>query len=203
MACVGEHQAAERGHWKQCPVCGRDFRARKSIRRTCSRSCGGKFSAREAQQRGTKATAQKSLPARQIRTLVYFLTCQRCGRIYCARAPHAKYCSVECRLGVAADRVTGLYSLACTKDMGGGSWRQLLVEYLIRRDGRRCAICKRKIDFTIKSGTKGSRNGYSIDHVVPRSKGGTDDLANLRLAHWGCNQTRGNRGGGEQLALVG
>lgn len=34
----------------------------------------------------------------------------------------------------------------------------------------------------------------SVDHVVPRSRGGDPfDLANCRLAHYGCNAARGNR----------
>lgn len=70
-------------------------------------------------------------------------------------------------------------------------------------DGDKCAICNHRVDLTLKSGPRGDRRGPSIDHVIPRSQGGSDDLANLRLAHWGCNQARGNRGGGEQLALVG
>ena len=66
-----------------------------------------------------------------------------------------------------------------------------------------CAICHRRVDITLKSGTRGSRRGPSVDHIIPRSKGGSDDPVNLRLTHWGCNQKRGNRGGNEQLALVG
>lgn len=35
---------------------------------------------------------------------------------------------------------------------------------------------------------------YSIDHIVPRSKGGDVwDLDNLRPAHLRCNLSRGNR----------
>ncbi len=33
----------------------------------------------------------------------------------------------------------------------------------------------------------------SVDHLTPRSRGGTDELSNLALAHQGCNARRGNR----------
>jgi len=33
----------------------------------------------------------------------------------------------------------------------------------------------------------------TLDHVVPVSRGGTNDPANLRPAHRGCNSDRGNR----------
>jgi hypothetical protein len=32
----------------------------------------------------------------------------------------------------------------------------------------------------------------SLDHIVPRSKGGRNSIANLRLAHKRCNTARGN-----------
>lgn len=33
----------------------------------------------------------------------------------------------------------------------------------------------------------------SADHIVPRSHGGTNAIANLRPAHYGCNSRRGAR----------
>ena len=33
----------------------------------------------------------------------------------------------------------------------------------------------------------------TIEHVLPRSKGGTSAIANLRLCHVGCNRHLGDR----------
>lgn len=33
----------------------------------------------------------------------------------------------------------------------------------------------------------------SVDHLIPVSKGGSDDLDNLFLAHLDCNKRRGNK----------
>jgi len=33
----------------------------------------------------------------------------------------------------------------------------------------------------------------SVDHVVQRCQGGDDSAANLRLAHWTCNQHKERR----------
>lgn len=97
-----------------------------------------------------------------------------------------------------------LYRLACSAGLGGNDWRKLLIGYLRERDGDACQICRRKtIRWNVRSGPGGDDRGPSIDHVVPRSQGGEDDLANLRLSHWGCNRARRNRGGNEQLLLVG
>ena len=36
-------------------------------------------------------------------------------------------------------------------------------------------------------------NERSVDHVIPRSMGGTDELSNCRPSHQRCNSARGNR----------
>lgn len=35
--------------------------------------------------------------------------------------------------------------------------------------------------------------GATVDHVIPRSEGGSDDPDNLQAAHRGCNQAKGVR----------
>ena len=35
---------------------------------------------------------------------------------------------------------------------------------------------------------------FSVDDLTPRSRGGTDEIENLRPAHGRCNSRRGNRG---------
>ncbi len=49
---------------------------------------------------------------------------------------------------------------------------------------------------------RGHPLGPSMDHVVPRSMGGSWDLSNLRPAHFGCNSARGARDP-QQLDLSG
>lgn len=39
----------------------------------------------------------------------------------------------------------------------------------------------------------GQPGATTVDHVVPRSRGGSDELTNLAAAHAGCNYARGNR----------
>lgn len=58
-----------------------------------------------------------------------------------------------------------------------------MAAYLARRDGDGCQLC---------GGPFGG--GFAIrtlDHIIPRARGGTDHPANLRLAHFLCNHQRG------------
>lgn len=52
---------------------------------------------------------------------------------------------------------------------------------VIARDGYVCGIC----------GGGVAPDQMSIDHIVPISRGGTDDLDNLQAAHRSCNSRKG------------
>lgn len=116
-----------------------------------------------------------------------------------------KYCSDNCQRLNNIERGMGLYYAAAKTGRVKEAmyWRRTITDYLAERDGCHCGICGKRVDITLKSGPRGSDLGPSIDHIHPRSKGGSDDLANLRLTHWSCNRNRGNRGGNEQLRLLG
>src|SRR6056297_1813270 len=61
-------------------------------------------------------------------------------------------------------------------------------EYLLEKWQRRCAYC-------------GTENvPLEIEHVVPRSKGGSNRVSNLTLACHACNERKGNRPVQEFLA---
>jgi 5-methylcytosine-specific restriction endonuclease McrA len=71
---------------------------------------------------------------------------------------------------------------------------------VFERDRWKCQICKRKV----RRDVEWPHPLYpTLDHVVPVSEGGAHTRANARLACWECNNARGNRGGNEQLMLIG
>jgi hypothetical protein len=51
---------------------------------------------------------------------------------------------------------------------------------ILKRDGYRCWLC-------------GGRDADTVDHVVARANGGTDDDSNLRAAHKRCNDQKGTK----------
>jgi hypothetical protein len=77
--------------------------------------------------------------------------------------------------------------------------RPVVNSEIYERDGWRCGVCGKRVDKKLRWPHPKSA---TLDHVVPISQGGSHEPANVRLAHALCNTARGNRGGGEQLALV-
>ena len=58
------------------------------------------------------------------------------------------------------------------------------------REGTRwtgkCLICRGRLSFDVRDG-----RGANIEHIVPRTLGGGNDLANLGLTHPHCNGEKG------------
>lgn len=58
--------------------------------------------------------------------------------------------------------------------------RSDLMLALIERDGYQCKNCD-------------SQENLSIDHIIPLSRGGSDELSNLRILCKSCNSSKGDR----------
>lgn len=71
-----------------------------------------------------------------------------------------------------------------------GKERWINVTRLMSRDGDKCSICDLPLDRRIRDPHDDAY--ITFDHIKPRSNGGDDSLANLRLAHQVCNNERGN-----------
>ena len=69
------------------------------------------------------------------------------------------------------------------------SWRRHL-DILMDRDNGICGICNKTTDITAKYPHPMS---VTVDHILPRSLGGNDDLDNLQIAHAVCNSTKQDR----------
>ncbi|BAY45332.1 hypothetical protein SAMD00079811_29350 [Scytonema sp. HK-05] len=63
----------------------------------------------------------------------------------------------------------------------GTLWGYQVREYLLEKWGRCCAYCN-------SSGVP-----LQIDHIKPKSKGGSDRISNLTLACERCNLAKGNK----------
>jgi hypothetical protein len=79
------------------------------------------------------------------------------------------------------------------------SGRSVALVEITARDKNRCHLCRKRVS----SKPWPHPLSASLDHVVPLSQGGDHTPENVRLAHLRCNVSKGNRGGNEQLMLIG
>ncbi len=63
-------------------------------------------------------------------------------------------------------------------------------EILFQRQKGHCAICGDELK--LSNSNPLHPNAISIDHIIPRSLGGSNFLHNLRVVHRRCNIARGN-----------
>lgn len=67
---------------------------------------------------------------------------------------------------------------------------RISADQVVREYGESCHICSEVIDLSLP---RTSRFGLTIDHVIPLSKGGSDEMENLRPAHWICNNRKSDK----------
>ncbi len=66
-------------------------------------------------------------------------------------------------------------------EIGGAlDYRTILMSFLRQRDGKLCFWCKLEV----------APDESSVEHVVPRYLGGSNEAENIRLAHLKCNMAR-------------
>lgn len=61
---------------------------------------------------------------------------------------------------------------------------------VIRRTKPPCGICGEDIDYSLPYLDPGE---FTVDHVIPLSKGGVDDLTNKQAAHRACNRDKSDK----------
>lgn len=66
-----------------------------------------------------------------------------------------------------------------THSSRGAEWRRLRLQ-ILKRDHRLCQICR-------------ERQATEVDHIVPKSKGGSDDPSNLQAACDPCNRAKSDK----------
>lgn len=62
--------------------------------------------------------------------------------------------------------------------------RKILKRLILRGHCVTCALCGKEIDST---------RDLTLDHITPRSHGGSDKLHNMQPAHKKCNELKGNK----------
>lgn len=121
--------------------------------------------------------------------------CEYCGKT-CERPPvrgqKPRYCGKKHEQLAAYNRRRARKKDAFVEEV-------IRIEVFIA-DGYRCHLCGCKTDPT-KSVPH--RRAPTVDHIIPLSKGGMHERSNCRTACFSCNCRKQDRGGGEQLLLIG
>lgn len=68
------------------------------------------------------------------------------------------------------------------------NWNKWVTVALFHRESGCCSICKTNL-----TGIFSTEEKMHIDHIIPISKGGTNDPTNLQILCEGCNLKKGNR----------
>jgi endogenous inhibitor of DNA gyrase (YacG/DUF329 family) len=138
--------------------------------------------------------------------------CVTCGNPVPTNSAFRRYCSTRCagRKAQNPDRPKSFDCAKCgitvsliVKATKAGQFKRfnatlcdkcarrtragMTVGQLARRDGTDCGICGRTVNLFA---TKDNPDRPSVDHILPRAAGGTNDPTNLQLAHLSCNHTK-------------
>lgn len=81
-------------------------------------------------------------------------------------------------------RTSGKYIRGIMSSTIRKSRRETVYKMVSKRNAGRvpCFVCKTHVE----------KPDATLEHVIPRSKGGTDDMSNLAISHGKCNNQRGN-----------
>lgn len=107
---------------------------------------------------------------------------------------HCILCKLKIDLTVKGQRgqkrkTTTKLCKPCRQDYGK---YKMSARQLAQRDGDTCGICCKPVDMNLRR-TKNAKWCASVDHIIPRSQGGSHEPDNLQLAHLYCNQVKSDR----------
>lgn len=138
--------------------------------------------------RSSKWTAPKAQPD-------YDRECPECGASFTTTKSLQVYCDRKCHNKASKSRRRAVKAGAFVEDVNRNA--------IFERDKWTCKLCDKKLK---RNAAVPHPLAPTIDHIIPmgdKRYRGTHEPANVQAAHFYCNSSKGNRGGGEQLALVG
>jgi hypothetical protein len=169
---------------RQCRGCGTPIvpgSRERNVKVWCSESCRVK----SWQQRNPQAKARYAENRQAVMHAAssrgYSLTCTECGEEFHSSRNGKLYCSKACSYRV--------YRRTRRARANAVSHERYTRSQIVDRDGSSCALCLDPIDLSIAYPHRASA---SVDHRTPLSRGGTDTLTNVQLAHLSCNWAKGN-----------
>jgi hypothetical protein len=114
----------------------------------------------------------------------YSRECIVCGKSFTTYRPSKFTCCDECKQNRLLERRIPKEQIVDA---------DITVKALFKRDGGICYLCGKPCDFDDIDKAKNAigRNYPSIDHMIPVVRGGLHSWKNVKLAHVGCNASKG------------
>lgn len=149
---------------RACRECGVSFKPTRSDGVYCSKRCY------------YRGNGKRPKFTRELRT------CIECGVEYEAWRHDQRFCKPKCAFL--------FHGRARQNRSRTGAASPYFDREIFERDGWMCWLCNEPVDPSL---SRKDRRGATIDHVIPLSRGGSDEADNVRLAHWGCNNEKHTR----------
>lgn len=168
----------EERHRRSCCVCLRTFLAKRGAK-TCSRKC------------------HTILVVRNSPTSYGAGLCPWCDASFNRIRPNQVYCSTRCENASSCFRKRSRRKTAgFRRDLGdafcGRGRTSKAFSIVWERDGGVCQLCHHAINLKERSRSK---LAPTLDHIIPVSANGTNEVSNLQLAHMKCNASKNARMG--------
>lgn len=172
-----------------CAESGVTFTPASVRSRFCSDAC--RYRARDrARGPGCSACGKQMWGSKEIADIPTCHTCRRQSPAYRIPGPkpterwNCGLCGATCERSATKGQRPKYCQDCRVRDWISPARRLALYE----RDSWTCWLCEEAVDASLI----GTRSEWrpSLDHVTPRSRGGTHDDSNLRLAHMWCNCVR-------------
>ena len=160
---------------RSCEWCLIEFETEWDTKKYCCRN--HKERAKQFRKTGTFQTS----PELRTAVPVWPRTCLSCELPFLARKREKVYCSNDCG---ARARERRRHELGLKRTDKKSPSVKAKIYF---RDNGKCQICFQSIDTELKYPNPLS---FSLDHILPRSQGGTDAFHNLRSTHLVCNVRR-------------
>jgi len=159
--------------FRDCRECGKLFCVKAGLKRLlCSKKCSlwGQYRRQLALERANRVAPTPK-------------PCKECGRSFTPTTLREQlYCSPRCSASQEHRKRRIKLTIGARCEDPPGLW-----EIWDKSNGR-CHICNMLCRKDVRGG--GLSLGWTVDHIVPLSRGGLDRIENVRVAHLVCNSIK-------------
>ena len=157
---------------KVCRQCGKELPKNKT--RFCSKDCRVRYNHIKSGLISHEEILKKICPV--------------CGKVFETWRSQKLTCSPKCHR-VRSQRIKDNYGIVIDKG--------ITKEKVAERDRNICQICGRPVDWNDYKYVRGrfvaGDNYPSIDHIIPKTRGGLHEWSNVQLTHYRCNVRKSNK----------